>query len=150
RPYGMVWSLIAEALYPPQHPYSWLTIGSMEDIERATMEDVSAFFRRYYVPSNASLAVVGDLDKDRAIALAERYFAAIPGGTPARSPGAASPARAGDREIVPRDGVELARIYMPCPTVPHFHADDAPLMLLGDILARGRASRLYRRLVLEE
>src|SRR5262249_3889959 len=107
RPYGMVWSLIAEALYPPQHPYSWLTIGSMEDIERATMEDVSAFFRRYYVPSNASLAVVGDLDKDRAIALAERYFAAIPGGTPALSPWAASPALAGDREIVLRDRVEL-------------------------------------------
>ncbi len=72
RPYGMVWSLLAEALYPPQHPYSWLTIGSMEDIERATMDDVSAFFSRFYVPSNASLAIVGDLDEERAVALAER------------------------------------------------------------------------------
>jgi zinc protease len=150
RPYGMVWSLIAEALYPPQHPYSWLTIGSMEDIERATMDDVSAFFRRYYVPSNASLAVVGELDEDRALALAERYFGAIPGGTPALRPWADSPSLGEDREIVLRDRVELDRTYLTWPTVPHFHEDDAALILVGDILARGRASRLYRRLVLEE
>jgi predicted Zn-dependent peptidase len=150
RPYGMVWSLIAEALYPPQHPYSWLTIGSMEDIDRATMEDVSAFFKRYYVPSNASLAVVGDLDEDAAIALAERHFGAIPGGTPALRPWAPSPSPETDREIVLRDRVELDRIYLTWPTVSHFHDDDAALILLGDILARGRASRLYRRLVLEE
>ena len=81
RPYGMVWPLIAEALYPPQHPYSWMTIGVMEDLDRATMEDVSAFFRRFYVPSNASLAIVGDLDEDEALALAERYFEPIPGGS---------------------------------------------------------------------
>ncbi len=150
RPYGMVGSLIAEALYPPQHPYSWLTIGSMEDVERATMEDVSEFFRRYYVPSNASLAVVGDLDEDGAIALAERYFGAIPGGTTALGPWGAAPSLAEDREIVLRDRVELNRIYLTWPTVPQFHADDAALILLGDILARGRASRLYRRMVLEE
>ena len=150
RPYGMVWNLIAEALYPPSHPYSWLTIGSMEDLERATMDDVSAFFKRYYVPSNASLAVVGDLDEDAAIALAEQYFGAIPGGTPALRPWAPSPSPEADREIVVRDRVELDRIYLTWPTVPHFHEDDAPLILLGDILARGRASRLYRRLVLEE
>jgi predicted Zn-dependent peptidase len=150
RPYGMVWNLIAEALYPPSHPYSWLTIGSMEDIERATMDDVSAFFSRFYVPSNASLAIVGDLDEDRAMGLAERYFGAIPGGTPALRPWAESPAPAEDREIILRDRVELDRIYLTWPTVPHFEPDDAPLVLLGDILARGRASRLYRRLVLEE
>jgi predicted Zn-dependent peptidase len=150
RPYGMVWSLIAEALYPPSHPYSWLTIGSMEDIERATMDDVSAFFSRFYVPSNASLAIVGDLDEERAFALAERYFGAIPGGTPALRPWAPRPELAADREIVLRDRVELDRIYLTWPTVPHFDLDDAALILLGDILARGRASRLYRRLVLEE
>src|SRR5262249_10237248 len=105
RPYGMVWSLIAEALYPPQHPYSWLTIGSMEDIDRATMEDVSAFFKRYYVPSNASLAVVGDLEEDASIALAERHFGAIPGGAPALRPWAPSPSPETDREIVLRDRV---------------------------------------------
>ncbi len=150
RPYGMVWSLIAEALYPPQHPYNWLTIGSMEDVDRATMDDVLAFFRRYYVPSNASLALVGNLDEDRAIALADRYFGAIPGGTPALGPWAQAPRLEEDRAIVLRDRVELDRIYLTWPTVTHFHADDAALILLGDILARGRASRLYRRLVIEE
>ena len=75
------------------------------------MEDVSAFFRRYYVPSNASLAVVGDLDEDAAIALAERYFGPIPGGTTALGPWAPVPSLAEDREIVLRDRVELDRIY---------------------------------------
>ncbi len=67
RPYGQAWRLLAEALYPPDHPYSWLTIGVMEDVEAATRDDVEAFFRRYYVPSNASLCLVGDLDEDRAL-----------------------------------------------------------------------------------
>jgi zinc protease len=122
----------------------------MEDIVRATMEDVSAFFRRYYVPSNASLAVVGDLDEDAAIALAERFFGTIPGGTPALRPWAASPALDQDREFVLRDRVELDRLYLTWPTVPHFHDDDAALVLVADMLARGRASRLYRKLVLDE
>ncbi len=150
RPYGMVWSLLAEALYPPQHPYSWLTIGVMEDIERATMDDVSAFFRRYYVPGNASLSVVGDLDESRAIELAERYFGPIAGGTPAMRPWVPDVALPEDRVIVVHDRVELDRLYMVWPTVPHFHDDDAPLVLLSDVLARGRASRLYRKLVIEE
>lgn len=150
RPYGMAGSLIAEALYPPQHPYSWLTIGNMEDVARASMDDVVAFFRRFYVPSNASLALVGDIDEDRGLALAETYFGGIAGGTPALRP-FAEPARlAGDRSIVLRDRVELERVYVTWPTVPHFHPDDAALMLLGDILGRGRASRLYRRLVVDE
>ena len=91
------WSgpLIAEALYPPQHPYSWMTIGVMEDLDRATMEDVSAFFRRFYVPSNASLAIVGDLDEDKALALAERYFEPIPGGRTALRPWAPGTVNAG-------------------------------------------------------
>src|SRR3954451_11975564 len=64
RPYGQVWRLLAEALYPPSHPYNWLTIGVMEDVEAASRDDVEAFFQRFYVPSNASLAIVGDLDED--------------------------------------------------------------------------------------
>src|SRR3954463_9722337 len=81
RPYGQVSRLLAEALYPPSHPYSWLTIGVMEDVEAATRADVEAFFQRFYVPSNASLCVVGDIDEDRALSLAERYFGPLDGGT---------------------------------------------------------------------
>jgi zinc protease len=149
RPYGMVWRHMAEALYPPDHPYSWLTIGVMEDVEAATRDDVEAFFRRYYVPSNASLCLVGDLDEDRALALAERYFGPIAGGAKAQRPWTPSDRLGGDVEIMLRDRVELDRIYLAWPTVPHFHEDDAALLLLSDILARGKSSRLYRRLVVD-
>lgn len=149
RPYGQVWRLLAEALYPPEHPYSWLTIGVMEDVEAATRDDVESFFRRFYVPSNASLCLVGDLDEDAAIALAEHYFGGIPGGAGAVRP--RTPAFSlNDTELSYFDRVELDRLYQVWPTVPHFTNDDAPLALLADILARGRASRLYRRLVIEE
>jgi len=150
RPYGMVWPLLAEALYPPQHPYSWMTIGVMEDIESATMEDVSAFFRRFYVPNNASLAIVGDLNEEQAFSLAERYFEPIPGGNKALRPWGFDPGLKENSELILHDRVELDRLYLVWPTVPQFHNDDAPLLLLGDILARGRSSRLYRKLVIEE
>jgi predicted Zn-dependent peptidase len=149
RPYGMVWRHLAEALYPPGHPYSWLTIGVMEDVEAATRDDVEAFFRRYYVPSNASLCLVGDIDEDRALALAERYFGPLAGGAQAIRPWATADRPAGDIEIALRDRVELDRVYLVWPTVPHFHTDDAALLLLADILARGKSSRLYRKLVVD-
>jgi predicted Zn-dependent peptidase len=149
RPYGQVWRLLAEAMYRPDHPYSWTTIGVMEDVEAATREDVEAFFRRFYVPSNASLCLVGDLDEDDALSLAEHYFGGLPGGTEALTPWAPAPALVVDVEIPYRDRVELDRIYLAWHTVPQFHADDAPLVLLADILARGKSSRLYRKLVMD-
>ncbi len=150
RPYGSASFLIAEALYPPQHPYNWLTIGVMEDIERASMEDVRSFFRRFYVPNNASLALVGDLEEDRAFSLAERYFGPIAGGSKALLPRALARPLVETTPIVLHDRVELDRLYVMWPTVRHFDEDDAALLLLGDILGRGRSSRLYRKLVLEE
>jgi len=150
RPYGKVWPLIAEALYPPHHPYSWMTIGVMEDLDRATLEDVTSYFRRFYVPSNASLAIVGDLEEERAFALAERYFEPIPGGTRAVSPWVLDGGLKESASIVLHDRVELDRLYLVWPTVPQFHSDDAALVLLGDVLGRGRSSRLYRKLVIEE
>jgi len=149
RPYGMVWTILAEALYPPQHPYSWLTIGAMEDLESASLEDVSSFFHRYYVPANASLAMVGDIDLDKSRSLVERYFGTIAGGTKALRPWVSSPALAANRDIVLQDRVELDRYYAVWHSVAHFHDDDAPLSLLADILARGRASRLYQQLVID-
>ncbi len=146
----MVWPLIAEALYPPLHPYSWLTIGVMEDIESATLADVSSYFRRFYVPSNASLSIVGDIDDVHAFALAERYFASIPGGSKAQPPWAPDPLLKNSVEVVLHDRVELDRLYLVWPAVPHFHADDAALLLVADVLARGRSSRLYRKLVIDE
>ncbi|MEO6810264.1 MAG: pitrilysin family protein, partial [Isosphaeraceae bacterium] len=149
RPYGQVWRLMSEALYPPDHPYSWLTIGAMEDVEAATRDDVEAFFRRFYVPSNASLALVGDLDEDRALALAERYFGGLPGGTKALRPRTPASTLTEAVEIRMFDRVELDRIYTAWPSAPQFHEDDAALVLLADVLTRGRSSRLYRKLVVE-
>lgn len=149
RPYGMVWPILSEAMYPPQHPYSWMTIGVMEDLESASLADVSAFFHRFYVPANSSLALVGDIDPDKALALVERYFGTIPGGTKALRPWISGSRLDGNREIVLQDRVELDRYYMVWHTVPHFHEHDAALSLLGDVLARGKASRLYRKLVVE-
>jgi predicted Zn-dependent peptidase len=149
RPYGMVWPLLVEALYPPQHPYSWLTIGVMEDLEAATLEDVAAFFHRFYVPANASLALVGDFDPEYARSLVDRYFGAIPGGTKALRPWVPNRDGDGDRDIVLQDRVELDRYYVVWHTTAQFHDDDAPLSLLADVLARGKASRLYQKLVIE-
>src|SRR3954464_3820068 len=111
RPYGQAWRLLAEAMYPPDHPYSWLTIGAMEDVEAATRDDVEAFFRRYYVPSNASLCLVGDLDEDRALAMAERYFGPLAGGVKALRTWAPPAGLAGAQEITLHDRVELDRSY---------------------------------------
>jgi predicted Zn-dependent peptidase len=149
RPYGQVGKILAEAMYPPDHPYSWLTIGAMEDVERASRDDIEAFFRRYYVPANASLAIVGDIDPDRALALAERYFRPIPGGTRSASAWWATDRRSGPKELIIRDRVELDRLYLTWPSVPQFHDDESAFSLLADILSRGRASRLYRRMVFD-
>jgi predicted Zn-dependent peptidase len=149
RPYGMVWPLMAEVLYPPQHPYNWLTIGVMEDLESASLEDVSAFFHRYYAPANASLSVVGDLDVDETLARVERYFGPIKGGTRSLRPWVPAVRTTEDRDLVLQDRVELDRLYLVWHTVPHFHPDDAPLSLLADVLARGKASRLHQKLVIE-
>src|SRR5438552_1481817 len=112
----------------------------MEDVEAATAEDVEAFFRRFYVPSNASLALVGDLDVDRALELAGRYFGPLPGGTKALRPWAPWAPLGEDVAIRLHDRVELDRVYLAWHTVPQFHADDAPLVLLADVLARGKSS----------
>ncbi|WZO97609.1 pitrilysin family protein [Isosphaeraceae bacterium EP7] len=149
RPYGYVSRMLSEAMYPPQHPYSWLTIGVMEDVEAASRDDVEAFFRRYYVPANASLCMVGDLDESRAFDLAERYFGSLPGGTKALLPWAPPVGLEADVELSVREPVELDRIYRTWHTVRNFAADDAPLTLLADVLTRGKSGRLYRDLVME-
>jgi zinc protease len=150
KPYGKAWPLLAEALYPPHHPYSWLTIGVMEDIDRAGLEDVAGFCRRFYVPSNASLSLVGDLDEERALALAERYFEPITGGSKAAGPWVPSSGLGKDVSIVLHDRVELDRLYLTWPTIRHFEPDEAALVLLANVLGLGKSSRLYRKLVVEQ
>jgi zinc protease len=148
RPYGMAGLAMLDALFPAGHPYHWSTIGSPDDLRAATADDVRAFFRRYYHPANASLAIAGDVDADGALELAAACFGEIPAGEP---PAAVppTPARAVPSRRVIEDRVELPRLYLGWLS-PAMYADgDAELDLLADVLATGKASRLYRALVYE-
>jgi zinc protease len=147
-PYGRANETIAAVLYPAGHPYHWPTIGSMADLSAASLDDVKSFFRTYYAPNNATLAIAGDFDPDSAKAWVSRLFGRIPRG-PALPPPPAVPAVtvARDTFLVLEDKVQLPRLYNAWHTVKAFHPDDAPLSVLADVLTSGKTSRLYRALV---
>ncbi len=149
RPYGLAPMALLGALFPADHPYHWATIGEIADLRAVQLEEVHAFFRRYYHPANASLALGGDIDPDRVLALVQQYFGELEPGErvdPVRA--AASLSR--DVRMCLEDRVELPRLYMAWITPAMFAADDADLDLATDLLANGKTSRLYRRLVFDE
>ena len=149
RPYGMAYLKLLPALFPPPHPYSWPTIGSQEDLDAADLDDVRAFFRRFYAPSNASLTITGDFDPDAATKLVDSYFGDIPPGPPIDRVGRMESGLSGEVAITLRDKVQLPRLYLSWPTAPSFTADEAPLTVLSMVLAGGKSSRLYKTLVYE-
>ncbi len=149
RPYGLAEENILERLYPANHPYHWPVIGSMADLQAATLADVRQFFQTYYTPNNATLAIAGDITARDARQLVERYFGDIPRG-PAVTRTPPPPVQvAGVVGAVLEDRVQLPRLYDAWHTVKAFSADDATLDVLANVLAGGRSSRLYRRLVYE-
>jgi zinc protease len=148
RPYGLAVMAIADALYPRDHPYHWLTIGAAEDIRAMQLEDVQAFFRTYYHPANASLALAGDIATDAALTLAEKYFGEIPAGR-RPEPVVAEASLGREIRLVLEDRVELPRVYLAWHSPPMFAEGDAEMDLLADLLANGKTSRLYRTLVYE-
>jgi zinc protease len=151
RPYGLAGMAIVSALYPPHHPYHWLTIGGADDIRAAAIDDVRAFFTRYYHPANASLALAGDIDADMGILLADEYFGDIPGGDkPERVVVEASAPPPQDVKLVLEDRVELPRVYMAWHSPALFADGDAELDLVAEVLTSGKTSRLYRALVYEQ
>jgi zinc protease len=148
RPYGLAVMAVTDTLYPPEHPYHWLTIGAADDIRAMQLEEVQAFFRTYYHPSNASLSLAGDIDTDVAFALAEKYFGDIPANSrPERVVAQASLAR--EMRLVLEDRVEMPRVYIGWHSPAMFEDGDAEMDLLSDLLANGKTSRLYRTLVYE-
>ena len=148
RPYGLAVMAVTDALYPPDHPYHWLTIGAAEDIRAMQLEEVQAFFRTYYHPANASLSLAGDIDTQRALDLAEQYFGDIPAGTrPQRV--AAQAALAREVRLLLEDRVEMPRLYMGWHSPAMFADGDAEMDLLSDLMGNGKTSRLYRTLVYE-
>jgi zinc protease len=148
RPYGLALMAIVASIFPPDHPYNWMTIGSADDIRAMEFEDVREFFRTYYRPNNASLVLAGDLATDRAFELADRYFGDIPAG-PRPAPVTAVATLEGERRLVLEDRVERPRIYLAWLTPAMYAPGDAELDLCGDLLANGKTARLYRTLVYE-
>jgi len=147
-PYGMAPIEIAQMLYPKGHPYSWPTIGYMEDLTAASYEDVVQFFRKYYQPGNASLVIAGDIDPASARASVEKWFADVPAGTAHVGPiDYPHPDLQEVRKKTIQDSVQLPRIYLTWVTPPHLNPGDAELDVLGLLLAGGKNSRLYKRLV---
>ncbi|MFW5973254.1 MAG: M16 family metallopeptidase [Bacteroidota bacterium] len=147
RPYGLAWETLGEALYPEGHPYHWPVIGYMADLEAASYEDVVHFFETYYVPNNTTLSIAGDLDYDEARTLVEKWFSEIPRGEEARPLEASTPPLTGETRLLLEDQVQLPRLYMAWLTPPSFAPGDAEMTLLGELLTRGKNSRLYQRLV---
>jgi zinc protease len=151
RPYGFASMAIVAALYAPDHPYHWVTIGGADDIRAARLDDVRAFFLTYYRPRNASLALAGDVDTDHALEMATRYFGDLDAGDePPRVEVRAPAAIAAEQRLVLEDRVELPRLYLSWHSPALFAADDAELDLVAELLASGKTSRLYRTLVYEE
>jgi len=147
-PYGMASIAIDELLYPPGHPYRWPTIGHMEDLTAASYDDVVEFFKRYYAPGNASLVIAGDIDPVKTRALVERWFGDVKAGAGPVPPIEHPPARLTEvkRKTI-QDRVQLPRLFLTWLTAPHFAPGDAELDVLSIVLAGGKNSRLYKRLV---
>jgi len=147
RPYGLVYETYLAALYPPVHPYSWPTIGSMVDLDKASREDVAAFFRRYYHPSSASLCIAGDFDPDQARRLVAKYFAPLPAGPKVEKLPPAPIELREEKRIKMIDRVGLSRIYLVWPTARMLADDEPALTVLADVLTDGKTSRLEKILV---
>jgi zinc protease len=149
-PYGIVEEAVFHELYPKGHPYFADVMGSHADIQAAKIEDVRNFFKLYYAPNNASLAIVGDFDPAEAKKLVEKYFGPLKRGAAVPKIAAVTPPITGERRKVIHDQVELPRVYMAWLTAPIFKPGDADADLASDILGGGKSSRLYKKLVYEK
>lgn len=149
RPYGSFYEKLMAAVFPPEHPYHHTPIGSMEDLDAATVEDVVTFFKTWYAPNNAVLSIVGDVDEEQAHAAAARFFGPIPANRGIVQPAMPEIApRIGveAREIVP-DDVPLTRVHFGFRCPPYGTKEFDALEVCAQILSGGRGSRLYRALV---
>lgn len=150
QPYGKVWELITKSTYPKGHPYSWTVIGSMEDLNAASLDDVHEWFKTYYGPSNAVIVLAGDIDPQTAFEKVKKYFGDIPPGPPIAKHQAWVPKMTGSHRQILQDRVPQARIYKVW-NVPQWGTKEVTLLdLFSDVLTSGKTSRLYKRLVYDE
>jgi zinc protease len=150
QPYGKVWAPILEQVFPNGHPYSWETIGSMADLEAASLEDVREWFATYYGPNNAVIAIAGDVETDEVIAKVNNYFGDIPPGPPLTKPGTWIPRLDSERRQIMEDRVPQSRMYAAWPGPAWGTMDAHHLALAAEILGGDKNSRLYKRLVYED
>src|SRR5580692_2272499 len=150
NPYGIVEEAVFHNLFPNGHPYHADVIGSHADIQAAKLEDIRNFFKLYYAPNNASLAIVGDFDPAQAKQLVEKYFGPLKHGAPVPKIAAVTPPITTQRRVVIHDHVELPRVYIAWITSSIFKPGDADADLASDILGGGKSSRLYKKLVYEK
>ncbi len=150
QPYGTAFEKMYAIMYPTDHPYHWTTIGSLADLQAASMEDVKSFFRQYYAPNNASLVIAGDFDPKQAKAWVEKYFGSIPAGKDIPRPNPKAPALSEEIRKTYEDDVRLPRLYMAWHTSPLGSKDEPALDILASILSSGRGSRLQSKMVYDQ
>ena len=150
RPYGQAGAMIANALYPADHAYNWLTIGSHEDLTAASLEDVINFFQRWYGPNNATLAIGGDVDPAQTLELVKKYFGSIPRG-PDVTPPMPRPAHLGqDVRLAMEDKVKLPQLTFTWPGAERGSEDEAALSMLASVLSANKAAILDKALTIDE
>ncbi len=147
QPYGRAFELLTAAVYPKENPYSWPVVGYLTDLQAASLEDVKNFFRLYYAPSNATMAIVGDFDVAQAKQWITKYFTDLPRGKTITRPAIAPPRMTSEKRLVFEDRVQIPRLYIRWPTVGAKHDDSFALQGLGQIMSGGRTARLTKALV---
>jgi zinc protease len=150
QPYGRVNEILSQATYPASHPYSWDVIGSMEDLSAASEEDTKNFFRIYYAPNNAFLAIAGDFNAAQAKAAVQKYFGDIPRGKPVTRPSVAPVVLGSETRLAYEDRVQVPRLYVQWPTIGEKNEDRYALDVLGAVLTGPRTARLTKALVYDE
>lgn len=147
RPYGLVREKIGAALYSASHPYSWSTIGYLEDLNRVDVTDLKNFFLRWYGPNNATLTVAGDVSAADVVKLAEKYFGPIPRGPEVQAQHFPVVVLEKDRYVSYEDNIRAGQISFSYPTVPAYDPDEAALDVLADILGGSKSSIFYQNFV---
>jgi zinc protease len=148
RPYGLTQENYSKNLYPYGHPYSWLTIGYIEDLNRSNVEDLKNFFLRWYGPNNATLTIGGDVNTAQVVQMTEKYFGSIPRCPEVKSVTVPPVHLNGDRYVSYTDNyARIPLLTVVYPTVPDYHPDMGALSCLSQVLGQGRNSILYQQLV---
>ncbi|MDQ2667859.1 MAG: insulinase family protein [Gemmatimonadota bacterium] len=150
QPYGRGFELLDFGIYPEGHPYGWPVVGYMTDLQAATVDDVKNFFRLYYAPTNATIAIAGDFEPAQAKAWVTKYFGDLKAGARITRPSITMPVMSTEKRLTYEDRVQVPRLYVSWPTVGDDRDDAVPLSFLAQVLAGARTARLTKALVYDQ